>query len=288
MPNIQYIEVLKKCGYNPNLQFDSASTKKSIGNKTRRRKITWFNHPFKINVATNIVNIFLSLIDKHFPKDNKLSKIFNKNTIKVSYSCLPNVKQTISSNKNLLLQIHRKKVSPQNDKLINCRQKYCCSLDGKCLTKRVFYKATVTEANTNNQETYIGLTEMEFKTSFNLHKSSFKLENKRTKTTLSDHVWELKKKNTDFNIKWEIVKKVKPFTPGEKVCKVCLQEKFSILTSRPSAYERTEIFENCVHEKTISVAQCHTSRDTTTAEIHCQPTTKGSSKPGVTTTTTKF
>ena len=42
--------------------------------------------------------------------------------------------------------------------------------------------------------------------------------------TLSDHVWKLKKKKTtatttkiDFNIKWEIVKKVKPFAPGEKV-----------------------------------------------------------------------
>ena len=50
---------------------------------------------------------FLTLIDKHFPKNKRLSKIFNRNTIKVSYSCLPNVKQTISINNDRLLQLHR-------------------------------------------------------------------------------------------------------------------------------------------------------------------------------------
>ena len=70
--------------------------------------------------------------------------------------------------------------------------------------------------NSNKQETYKGLTENEFKTRFNLHKSSFKLEHKRTTTTLSDHIRKLKKKNTDFNIKLEMVKRVKPHAPGEK------------------------------------------------------------------------
>ena len=41
-----------------------------------------------------------------------------------------------------------------------------------------------------------------------MHKSSFKLENKITSTTLSEHVWKLKNKNIDFNIKWEVVKKL--------------------------------------------------------------------------------
>ena len=106
----------------------------------------------------------------------------------------------------------------------------------KCLTKCVVYKATVTETTSNNQETHIGLTENEFKTRFNLHKSSFKLEHKRTSTTLSDHVWKLKKKNIKFNISWQVVKRVKPFAPSNKVCGLCLQEKLSILRSAPSIY----------------------------------------------------
>ena len=80
----------KKNGYNRNLQFDRTFTdKNNEKNKTRKRKITWFNPPFNINVATNVAKTFLVIIDKHFPKDKRLSKIFNRNTIKFSYSCLP-------------------------------------------------------------------------------------------------------------------------------------------------------------------------------------------------------
>ena len=196
----------------------------------------------------NVAKTFLSLIDKHFPKDKKLSKIFNRNTIKVSYSCLPNVKQTISNNNHRLLQLHRMKESSQDSKLCNCRQKSSCPLDGKCLPKCVVYKATVTETTSNNQETYIGLTENEFKTRFNLHKSSFKLEHKQTSTTLSDHVWKLKKKN-NFNISWQVVKRVKPFAPSNKVCGLCFQEKLSILRSAPSLNKSNELQTNlhCTH-----------------------------------------
>ena len=131
------------------------------------------------------------------------------------------------------------------------KKKNSCPLDGKCLTKCVVYKATVTETTSNDQETYIGLTENEFKTRFNLHKSSFKLELKRTSTTLSERVWKLKNKNINFNIKWGVVKKVKPFAPNDKVCKLCLQEKLSILRSAPSLNKRSDIFRHCIHIKII-------------------------------------
>ena len=105
----------------------------------------------------------------------------------------------------------------------------------------------------NNQEMYIGLTENEFKTRFNLHKSSFKLEHKRTSTTLKDQGWKLKYKNINFNIKWdwEVVKKVKPFAPSDKMCKLCLQEKLSILWSAPSLKKTNEIFGHCMHKKSF-------------------------------------
>ena len=134
------------------LQFDrTCNDKNNEKNKTRKRKIAWFNPPFNINVATNVAKTFLTLTDKHFSTDNSLSKIFNRNTIKVSYSCLPNVKQTISNNNHRLLQLHRMKESTQDSKLCNYRQKNSCPLDGKCLTKCVVYKTTVTETTSNNQ-----------------------------------------------------------------------------------------------------------------------------------------
>ena len=148
--------------------------------RTKREsgKLPGSTHPSTLMWPLNVAETFLTLIDKHFPKDKRLSKIFNRNTIKVNYSCLPNIKQTISNNNHRLLQLHRMKESTQDSK-INCRQKKSCPLDGKCLSKCVVYKARVTETTSNNQETYIALTENEFKTRFNLHKSSFKLEHKR-------------------------------------------------------------------------------------------------------------
>ena len=38
-----------------------------------------------------------SLIKRHFPKTSKLHKIFSKNTVKVSYSCMSNMASILSS-----------------------------------------------------------------------------------------------------------------------------------------------------------------------------------------------
>ena len=55
-------------------------------NKQRKRKIIWYNPPYSANIKRNIGKTFLNLMKKHFPKTNKLHKIFNKNTVKISYS----------------------------------------------------------------------------------------------------------------------------------------------------------------------------------------------------------
>ena len=131
--------------------------------------------------------------------------------------------------------------------------------------KCVVYKATVTETTSDNQETYIGLTENEFKMRFNLQKSSFKLEHKRTSTTLSEHVWKLKNNNINFKITWEVVKKVRPFAQSDKVCKLCLQEKLSILRSTPCLNKRSEIFGHCIHRKQFLLS--NTNKPLSTDEI---------------------
>ena len=63
----------------------------------------WYNPPYSANTKTNIGKIFVNLINKHFPKTNNVHKIFNKNTVKISYSCMSNISSAISGhNKNLL------------------------------------------------------------------------------------------------------------------------------------------------------------------------------------------
>jgi hypothetical protein len=64
--------------------------------RNRQRNIIWFNPPFSKSVNGNIGREFLSLIDKHFPLQHKLHKIFNRNTLKISYSCTNYVKSIIT------------------------------------------------------------------------------------------------------------------------------------------------------------------------------------------------
>ena len=62
----------------------------------------WFNPLYSGNVVTKVGKHFLSLLDKHFPPHNKFHKIFNRNTVKISYSYLPNMKTIINSHNHKL------------------------------------------------------------------------------------------------------------------------------------------------------------------------------------------
>ena len=46
----------------------------------------------------NVAKSFLKLLDKHFPKTKKLHKIFNCNSVKVTYSCTENIFTILSNN----------------------------------------------------------------------------------------------------------------------------------------------------------------------------------------------
>ena len=56
-----------------------------------------YNLQFIKNVKTDIAKQFLHLLDKHFGRNHKYHKIFNRNNVKISYSCMDNVKNIISS-----------------------------------------------------------------------------------------------------------------------------------------------------------------------------------------------
>ena len=44
------------------------------------------------------------MLDKHFPPHNKFNKIFNRWTVKVSYSCLPSMKSQINQHNKKILK----------------------------------------------------------------------------------------------------------------------------------------------------------------------------------------
>ena len=90
-----YEKSRKSSGFYKNLKLESIQKKLS---RNRKRKVVWFNPPYNAEVKTNIGKVFLKLVRKHFYKRHRYKKIFNTNTIKLSYSCTPNVKNLIKHN----------------------------------------------------------------------------------------------------------------------------------------------------------------------------------------------
>ena len=74
--------------------------------RSRRRKIIWFNPPYCQSIERNVARKFLLLVDKHFPPGHYHRKIFNRNTQKVSYNCMPNIDSTIKSHDSGLISNH--------------------------------------------------------------------------------------------------------------------------------------------------------------------------------------
>ena len=71
--------------------------------RKRRRNVIWFNPPYNKNVKTNIGEV-IGVINRSFSTGHKLRKIFNRNTLKLSYSCMPDVKQLIDDHNEAILQ----------------------------------------------------------------------------------------------------------------------------------------------------------------------------------------
>ena len=76
--------------------------------RTKKRKVIWFNPPYSRNVKTNIGKSFFHLLVKHFSANNKMHKIFNKNAVKVSYSCMKNMDSITSGHNHNILNSKQK------------------------------------------------------------------------------------------------------------------------------------------------------------------------------------
>ena len=247
-----YQEALNKSGYNHKLNYQSSDETNKVNSgksRNRQRHITWFNPPYSTNVTTNIGKKFLELLDHCFPKAHKLHKVINRNTVKISYSCMPNVKQIIS-NHNRSVQ-NNQNLDQTTEKKCNCRKDKTCPLDGNCLTEGVIYQSTVTRLDNNKDETYIGLTDNSFKTRFNGHTCSFRNVDKRNATTLSQYIWKLKDQKIPYNVKWRIVAKGRSYSTSSKKCNLCLKEKYFIICKphMASLNNRNELASECRHRK---------------------------------------
>ena len=251
-----YQQALGKAGYDEELTYDSDQKMASRPTRKRRRRVVWYNPPYSKNFVTNIGKEFFKLLQLHFPKQHPLHSIFNKNTVKLSYSCTTNMYNILKAhNAKILLKDIKK---DEEEKGCNCRNKAACPVANKCLKTNVVYKATVNYEDKTQH--YIGMTENSFKTRYTLHKSSFKHSKNRNQTELSNLIWSLTDKETDYNLTWKIIDQARPYQSGKRTCNLCLSEKFHILTGSYLINRKTELLNKCPHRRKF-LARNHKPRN---------------------------
>ena len=214
---ICYEKCLKNGGYKTKIKYREPR-ENNQNKKKRKRNIIWFNPPYIKTVKTNIRRIFVKLISKHFPPNHKFVKIFNKNTIKRSYSCVPNIRSKIKGHNKQILQ--PKPTEPK--KLCNCLVKEDCPMNGLCLTSSILYQATIKSSDSEyGQKRCKGICETTFKKLYANHKKSFNFVKSKNDTTLSIEYWTLKQKQQARRLTWEIKGQYKAYNPTLKKCNLC-------------------------------------------------------------------
>ena len=217
----QYNNALKSSGYKEPITYQKRTNKRP---RSRKRKIIWFNPPFSLNVKTNVAKRFLAIVDKNFPKNHKFRKILNRNTLKVSYSCLPNISRIISSHNKKVLSNNQNPTTNDPTATCNCRKNNICPLQGNCLEENVIYQCHIKSTINDPGKFYIGLTGNTFKDRWNTHKYTLRHENATNHTQLSNHYWDLKRSGvTDPILSWEIIDQAASYKNGTKTCNLCLE-----------------------------------------------------------------
>ena len=76
---VEYEAASKNTGYK-NADFKYNLVNKNNSRRNRQKNIIWLNAPLSQAMSANVAKRFLDLLVKHFPPNNQLHKIFNKNT----------------------------------------------------------------------------------------------------------------------------------------------------------------------------------------------------------------
>ena len=243
-----YQEALDKAGYNHQLLYqepDPPAATPAASRRSRTRRVTWFNPPFSQSICTNIGQKFLNLIDSCFPPEHELRKVVNRNTVKVSYSTMPNMAQQMNQ--------HNAKVSrgEQVEPSGGCnghRGGNQCPLPGNCMAKGVVYSAEVTDTSTGEKETYTGLTDGTMRDRISKHMGNCRTRHEPG-TRLSTHVRKLQDRGAPYNITWQILSRASSFNPTTGMCRLCLKEKYLIMFAPATASlnKRSEVYSSCRH-----------------------------------------
>ena len=205
---------------------------------------------------------------------DKFDKIFNRNTLKIGYSCTQNIGNIIKAHNKKILQKEKEKNTETTNKKCNCRNKKQCPLQEQCLIQCCVYKINIESKNENNEidkTSYIGSTEGTFKQRLYQHKSDLNIRENKNKTTFASHVWGNRDKGVEDKMSYEILEKCKTYKSGNKYCQVCISECYQILKATRSGQnilnKRKEYFPSCKHKSRCKLISIKT-KTTTKQQSH--------------------
>ena len=128
-----------------------------------------------------------------------MHKIFNRNTVKVSCSCIENFSSLISSHNKKLIQNNG-----LNIKTCICRTKSTCLLDNQCQSQNIIYKWIVS-TSVNPNKLYLKTAEGGFQKRNHNHTKCCRNKQYTKDTSLSKYIWEIKKKKKPKKSIFEMV-----------------------------------------------------------------------------------
>ena len=246
-----YQGILDKSGFDYKIEYKKKEVRKAPRN--RSRKIIWFNPPFSKSVSTNVAKEFLNLVDKHFDEHHKFKKIFNRQNLKVSYSCMRNISSIVTGHNRKILN----EDTTKNERRCNCPANTECPLEGQCLSRNTIYSGKIT-SNLPNYGTkeYIGLSEPEWKKRLANHKTSFSNRKYESSTAISKEIWRIKDQGGTFAVQWSIIGHAPAYNPASKRCSLCTTEALHINSNSTKLLNtRSELVKKCRHQNKFSLIQ---------------------------------
>ena len=194
-------------------------------------------------------------MDKHFPQDHKFHKIFNRNNIRVSYSCMPNIKSAINSHNRKILHL----LFNNQSRTCNCINKTDCPLQEKCLSVNTLYQAYISSENFQTK-IYYGRSKTKYKTTrYSNHKKYFNHEKHKNDTQLSNELWKIKASKEEPVLVWKILRQYQSYNVNTKRCLLCLNEELQIAIYREDnmVKKRTETISKCRHRNKYALTSCN-------------------------------
>ena len=145
-----------------------------------------------------------------------------------------------------------KNPAPSTTKTCNCHPKTDCPMDGNCLSECLIYKASV---STTTNKYYYGTCENPFKERYNNHHWSFRNKSREKNTELSKYLWELKEKDINYFINWNIAMKSQKYVCGSRKCDLCICEKLLISREDPNVLlnKCDELVSKCRHRNKFAL-----------------------------------